>query len=374
MELLFYISVGFVAYTYVGYPLIIVIWGTLFPRRVSKKYQHVPLSVVVAAKNEEINIKARIDNLLSQDYPRDMVQIIVVSDGSTDRTAELARSAGESVIVIETDGAVGKAAALNLGLQRATNEIVVFADARQRFSDNAFAELAAMFNDETVGAVSGELIIESGVGSEVGTGVGLYWQYEKLIRRMESASGSVVGATGSIYAIRRALYEPLAEHTVLDDFLIPMRIVLRGYRVVFVRSARAYDISSATTGEEFSRKVRTLAGNFQAVSMEKRLLHPRLNPVFFQFVSHKLARLVVPYFCITALVTSLILPGAFFNAAFAVQAIFYLLGILNQTPLGSSPIAKPLRVAWTFIVLNAAAVVGLWVYITRRDDVLWKKS
>jgi biofilm PGA synthesis N-glycosyltransferase PgaC len=375
MEALFLVSVAFIVYTYLFYPLVIFLWGTLFPRRIEKSYQRIPLTVVLAVRNEESNIEARLEDLSAQNYPADLVEIVVVSDASTDRTVELARRfEGDRVKVLELARSAGKSGALNAGVVAATNDVIVFADARQRFGDNVFAELAAVLADERVGGVSGELVIEPRGGSDVGQGVGLYWRYEKLIRRMESASGSVVGATGSIYAIRKGLFVPLPEHTLLDDFVVPMRIVLRGYRVVFERLARAYDISSATAAQEFARKVRTLAGNFQAVAIEKRLLDPFRNPVFFQFVSHKLARLVVPYFCIAALVSSGLVAGAFFRTLFALQLVFYGLGLLNLTVIGRTWIGVFTRVSWTFIVLNAAAVAGFWVFVTGRYRTVWKRA
>ncbi len=376
MRIVFIASVAVILYAYALYPAIIVVWARLFPRRVEKRYRQVPVSVVIAARNEESNISARIENLIAQEYPRALLEVIVVSDGSTDRTAELARQFGQhGVNVVECSAAVGKAAALNIGVATATHGIVVFADARQRFSPNAIAELVSAFHDETVGAVSGELILLSGddVG-EVHEGVGLYWKYEKLIRRSESAVASVIGATGSIYAVRRRLFVPLEPHTLLDDFLVPMRIVLAGYRVIFIRAARAFDFSSQTAKREFARKVRTLAGNFQAVAMEPRLLNARANPVMFQFVSHKLMRLIVPYCCVAAWVTSALLPGPVYAAAFGLQTLFYGLGILNLTPLKNSPVATVFRVSWTFIVLNAAAVMGLWVFLTRQERMVWRKT
>jgi len=372
VDLWFYVSVGVVLYTYVAYPIIIVLWGTILPKRVEKRYESPPLSVVLAVKNEEINIRARVENLLSQDYPEDLVEIIVVSNGSTDRTVELARQFDEERVKVIDVPPVGKAGALNIGVAAATHDIVVFADARQKFGENVFAELMAMLADGRVGAVSGELIIEQGAGSDVHEGVGMYWHYEKLIRRMESAADSVVGATGSIYAIRRPLYVPLEERTLLDDFLIPMRIVLQGFRVVFARSARAHDIASSTTAQEFARKVRTLAGNYQAVAMERRLLDPTRNRVFFQFVSHKLMRLVVPYFCLAALATSAFSSTPLLRVAFWLQVVFYGLGLLSLTPLGKSKLGALTRVSWTFVVLNAAAVMGLWVFVSGRDRSVWK--
>ncbi|HXV12879.1 MAG TPA: glycosyltransferase, partial [Candidatus Krumholzibacteria bacterium] len=175
MKLVFFISIATIVYAYLLYPAIIVVWARLFPRRVAKRYRQVPVSVVIAARDEEANISARIENLIAQEYPRALLEVVVVSDGSTDRTAELARHfANHGVNVVECSSPVGKAAALNIGVATASHGIVVFADARQRFSSNAIAELVSMFHDETVGAVSGELILLSGddVG-EVHEGVGL---------------------------------------------------------------------------------------------------------------------------------------------------------------------------------------------------------
>ena len=377
IAVIFIVSAAVVVYAYLAYPIIVMAWAKLRARRVEKRYRQLPVSVVIAARNEEANISARIENLLAQEYPRELLEIIVVSDGSTDRTAELVRLyAAQGVQMLECTAPVGKATALNIGVAASTRDVVVFADARQRFSPNAVAELVSVFHDPAVGAVSGELILvaREEVG-EVHEGVGLYWKYEKLIRRCESSIFAVVGATGSIYAVRRNLYVPLAANTLLDDFLVPMRIVLAGYRVIFIRAARAFDFSSETASHEFSRKVRTLAGNFQAVALEPRLLDPRVNPVLFQFVSHKLVRLVVPYCCVAAWVTSgLLFDTPVFRAIFIAQTLFYAAGLLMLTPLRSSRVAAISRVSWTFIVMNAAAVVGLWFFLTRDEHEIWRKT
>ena len=374
MILLFWICVAFVIYTYALYPMMIAIWGSTFPRRVDKKYETMPLTVVLAVRNEERHVQARLENLLTQDYPADMVEVVVVSDGSDDKTVEIAQSFDSKVVKVIDAPAGGKAAALNLGVAAASHDIIVFADARQRFSENAFAELVAMFADDTVGAVSGELIITQKRESEVGEGVGLYWQYEKLIRRMESAVDSVVGATGSIYAIRKQLFRELPPNTLLDDFVVPMRIVLQGSRVVFSRSAKAFDWTAERGAHEFRRKVRTLAGNFQAMAFEPALLNPSKNRVFFQMVSHKLTRLAAPYFMVAALVSNLFLDGPFFAFTLWLQFVFYATVLLGFTPLVSARVGGIVRVAWTFAVMNAAAVMGLWVFITGKDKMVWKKS
>jgi len=373
MKALFFISACVIVYTYAVYPLVILLWGTFFRKFASKSYGHLPLSVVLAARNEESRIEDRLANLLGQEYPPELIEIIVVSDGSTDRTLDIAKEFGDPRIkVIDMQVPSGKALAINAGVDAASGEIIVFADARQTFSRNAFAELISMFNDEHVGAVSGELVFSREGSGDVREGVGLYWQYEKLIRRKESAADSVVGASGSIYAVRKKLFTHLPAGTILDDFLLPMRIVLRGYRVLFVRSAKAFDRVSSSASREFSRKVRTLAGNFQALKFEKDLLNPRKNRLFFQFVSHKLARLVVPYFCLGLFWSSLFLQGFFFRSALFLQFIFYGSILINFTPLGKKPVGSIGRIAWTFVVMNAAAVAGLWMFISGREKSAWK--
>lgn len=367
MEALFVISIGFLAYTYALYPMILVIWATLFGKRVGKRYRASPLSVVVTAHNEEKHIRARLDNLLSQDYPPEMIELVVVSDGSRDRTVELARATGDPrVRVIELPEPVGKARSINAGVAAASNNIIVFADARQRFAENALAELAAMLDDETVGAVSGELVIQRRHGSDVREGIGLYWRYEKRIRRFESKIDSVIGVTGPIYAIRKSLFEPLPHDVLLAHFLTSLRITLRGYRVVFARSARAFDWAKETAGREFTRRVRSLAGHLQVLVLERDLCDPRRNRVFFQMVSHRLARLVAPLCFFLALVSNVFVDGIFFRVTLAIQLLFYSLLLLRFTPLMGSRVGGLIRVVWTFAVLNAAAVVAWWVFLTGR--------
>ena len=365
MELLFWLSIGFVAYVYAGYPLILELWAR------SRKDRHraadetgpqrLPgVSIVVAAHNEGARLGARLQNLRSLDYPPARRQIIVVSDGSTDDTAAVAgRHAPHVELVVVPKG--GKALALNAGVERATFDIIVFADARQTFAPDALRQLVAPFADPAVGAVTGELLLDcesalfsnrraegerrraraSPAGHEraerrtsidrritlessIADGVGLYWRYEKRLRRLESAVASTIGATGAIYAIRRALWTPLPADTILDDVLTPMRVVMAGFRVVFDDRAHAYDRAPADSDAESRRKVRTLAGNFQILWLEPRLLLPWRNPVWFQYLSHKVGRLLAPYALLAAFVATVSLAphSAFYLAMLAGQVAF----------------------------------------------------
>jgi cellulose synthase/poly-beta-1,6-N-acetylglucosamine synthase-like glycosyltransferase len=362
MEVLFWGSALFILYVYAGYPALLVAWTrvsrhTVRPAAANRPFPAV--SIVVAARNEAARLPARIENLLSLDYPADRRQIIVVNDGSTDDTlGALARFEG-SIDVLSIPP-TGKAAALNAGVARARHDVLVFADARQTFSPGALLALTAPFAEPGVGGVTGELLLDfeaggarraggerrrgsgstrraddrrtagdrrHGGGSTIGEGVGMYWRYEKALRRMESAVGSTVGATGAIYALRRSLWRPLPDQTILDDVLAPMRAVLAGYRVVFAEDARAYDGATPDAAAESRRKVRTLAGNFQILWLEPRLLVPFVNPVWLQYVSHKIGRLAVPYALIALLAANIALAAqhVLYGLTLAGQCGFYLL-------------------------------------------------
>ena len=333
MVSIFWISAAIVAYVYAGYPLLLALWARLVarqPRRASiESVSSWPsISIILAARNEAPRLPARLTNLLTIPYPGRR-EVIVVSDGSTDDTRGTVATFGHHVRLVEVP-AGGKPLALNAGVSVATGDILVFADARQRFSDDALLHLAANFADPRVGGVTGELVLdaeEQASDSTVGDGVGMYWRYEKWLRRNESAVWSTLGATGAIYALRRELWEPLPAGTLLDDVLAPMRAVLAGWRIVFEENARAFDHASPDAEAESRRKVRTLAGNYQILAQEPRLLLPIVNPVWLQYVSHKVGRLLVPWALLGAFFASagLMFNGWFYATAFAAQALFYLL-------------------------------------------------
>jgi cellulose synthase/poly-beta-1,6-N-acetylglucosamine synthase-like glycosyltransferase len=228
----------------------------------------------------------------------------------------------------------GKPLALNTGVAAASGDIVIFADARQRFCRTALRSLVSNFSDPQVGGASGELVLDCESGSStstIGEGVGVYWTYEKWLRRKESQIRSTLGATGAIYALRRALWQPLPPETLLDDVLAPMRAVLGGWRVVFDEEATAEDRTAPDAAAEARRKRRTLAGNYQILAQEPRLLLPFVNPVWLQYMSHKVGRLLVPWALIVAFISSAVLAPAswLYALAFVAQAAFYGLAVVG---------------------------------------------
>jgi poly-beta-1,6-N-acetyl-D-glucosamine synthase len=327
---LFWSSLVCIVYVYAGYPLLLQAWRRVARRPVHKHYQEPSVSLVIAMHNESMHVERKMRNVSELDYPADKLQVIVSLDGCTDGTDALVRDyAAAGVVVVHSPVRQGKAAALNSGVARAQGELVVFADARQQFERNAVRELAANFADDSVGAVSGELILLDGQAREASDGVGAYWRYEKLLRALESDIHSVVGATGAIYAIRRDLFHPLPPDTILDDVAIPMRIVLQGKRVVFDRAARAYDVVSETPEVEYRRKTRTLSGNYQLFAQMPELLAPWRNPVCLQLVSHKLGRLLVPHCLAVLLVSNLFLLEGIYLVLFASQVLWYTLAAVG---------------------------------------------
>lgn len=362
----------FISYTYVGYPL--QLWVLSRIKRIGvRKEQIAPLvSVVMSVLNEEKNINERLENLLCQDYPAGKIEIIVVSDGSTDNTCEIVSDYSENrVRLIELRERKGKALALNDGIAEAKGEIVVFADARQRFEADAVSHLVANFHDPQVGCVSGELFFWNDAESRIKAEMGAYWNYEKQIRKMESMAGSVVGATGAIYAIRRNLYRLLPAGTILDDVMIPLNIVTQGYRCIFDGSAVAYDAVSKDAAQEWGRKVRTLAGNWQLLSLCPALLLPWRNPCWWRFLSHKIMRLLVPFALVSLFTSGALLAGGCYRAATVVQLLFYAAALAGVI-VPAARRARIVSLGYFFLVMNAAAVAGFWLWIAGRCSTAWK--
>jgi cellulose synthase/poly-beta-1,6-N-acetylglucosamine synthase-like glycosyltransferase len=411
MRELFWGSALFIAYVYVGYAVLLLLWaravragrahrqhaGANLQANGAGGYELPSVSIIIAARNEARRLPARIENLLALDYPADRRQIIVVSDGSHDDPASALARFGDRVRLLEVPPA-GKAVALNAGARSATGDILVFADARQTFAPDALRRLTAPLADPNVGGVSGELILgaegaagrrsraqrrvrsnaermdhdrrvsDRRIGSTVGDGVGFYWKYEKLLRRLETEIGSMLGATGAIYALRRSLWRPLPPGAILDDVLAPMRAVLAGRRIVFEPAARAFDYTSRDSVAESRRKIRTLAGNVQILWFEPRLLVPFLNPVWLQYSSHKVGRLLVPYALMALFASSIVLSGTSLIYAFAlfVQVAFYLQGgygawlehRMEVAPQNRSLVQRMGGVAFTIVVMNVSAVAG----------------
>jgi cellulose synthase/poly-beta-1,6-N-acetylglucosamine synthase-like glycosyltransferase len=370
MRWAFWWSAAWIGYTYLGY--VAVLWGRarLRPWPAQRSAYEVPVSIVMVVRNEERVLEKKLRNLLELDYPGEQWQVVVVSDGSTDRTEAILRQyvSHPRIRVIMNQLSEGKACGLNDAIARTAGEIVVFTDARQKIETGAIRLLLENFADSDVGCVSGELMLGDFDGGEAVRGMGLYWKIEKTIRELESASGSVVGATGAFYAVRRKFLVPLPPQTILDDVYLPMHVVRQGCRVTFEPRARAWDVVSLGTDQEFRRKVRTLSGNYQLLQMAPWILSGS-NPVLFEFVSHKLMRLLVPFALLTMLVSSIFLTHPLYRFALALQLALYGFALLGMLGLKQGLLSRIADAALTFVILNTAAIVAFANFATGRKEV-----
>ncbi|HXW89071.1 MAG TPA: glycosyltransferase family 2 protein [Terriglobales bacterium] len=369
MRWMFWLSAGVLGYMYAGYGLWLWLRSFLRPRPIDRAPSLPSLSLVMVVRNEERYLEEKLRRLLELDYCAERCQVVVVSDGSTDRTEAILRdfAVHPRVCAILNALAAGKASGVNDAMAWAQGELIVFTDARQTIEPGAIRLLAENFADPAVGCASGELMLGSPDSGEAAQGMGLYWKIEKKIRELESASGSVVGATGALYAVRRELVPPLPPGMILDDVYIPMQVARQGFRVVFDGRARAWDLPHQGREREFGRKVRTLTGNYQLLQLAPWLLR-RENPVRFEFVSHKLLRLLAPFALAAALISSVFLAAPVYRAALVCQILFYLLATLGITQRNHGPLTRMTDAAFTFVMLNTAALIAFANFVTGRKQ------
>lgn len=365
-------SAALLLHVFVGYPLLVWMQARLRPLPVARRAILPTVSIVMAVHDGERFIRAKLASLKQLDYPAELIDIVIACDGCHDTTVTTARrSTDPRVTVLDFPNRRGKAACLNDAVALTRGEVLLFTDVRQKLSPVALKELVANLGDPTVGAVGGELHMEN-VRSGFAQGVDFYWRYEKGIRHAESLSGSTIGVSGALYAIRRSLFQPLPAGTVLDDVLVPMRVAAQGKRVVFEPKAMAWDQPSQLPEDERRRKIRTLAGNYQLIQLAPWLLAPWRNPLWFRFVSHKLLRLFAPWLILALTISTGLLFTRHPMYALAFGALIgglLLVGLARlQPPLGR---LLPLRIAVAFFYLNLFAAQALVAFARNRRLHLW---
>jgi biofilm PGA synthesis N-glycosyltransferase PgaC len=367
MKWVFWGASGLIAYTYLGYAGWLWLRSRYRPNPVRLGSFTPFVSIVMIVRNEAAVLPSKMRNLMGLNYPQNLHEIVVVSDGSTDSTNEILSQFAEDqrIRVILNSELRGKAAGLNDAIHAARGEIVVFTDARQKIESDAVRMLVENFSDPAIGCASGELMLGDPASAVAPHGIGLYWTIEKKIRHLEAASGSVIGATGALYAVRRSLLVAVPPETILDDVYIPMHVVRQGARVIVDGRARAWDQPDLGSDREFARKVRTLSGNYQLLRLAPWLLS-KANPVKFEFVSHKLLRLAVPFALAAVLVSSVLLQEPLYRIAFWAQLGFYGLSLLAMAQLKPSILGRTADAAFTFVVLNTAALVAFGNFVTGR--------
>jgi cellulose synthase/poly-beta-1,6-N-acetylglucosamine synthase-like glycosyltransferase len=373
VEVLFWICCAVLLWTYAGYPAVMMGRAALRRDRPAAGTDGEPASpympsvtVILAVRNAAAELVARVENLLEQQYPSELLDIVIACNGCADDTEAVARrlaARSPRVAVVCSAPEAGKAGSLNAGAAAAGGDVLVFADARQRFDPQAVAELVAPLHDAGVGGVTGSLLIGSTADAVV-AGVGRYWQLETQLRLAESRTGSVVGAAGAIYAVRRRLFQPLPAGVLLDDVYLPISVVWQGYRISMAPAAVAYDRPSLDGAAEYRRRVRTLVGNLELLRLMPGLLLPVSNPIFARYVSHKLFRVLTPVFCIGLVVSGMALTGWLYKGTASALLAIYALGALGMVVQ-----SRMLAVPSAFLLLHRAGIAALLRPTQRASDI-----
>jgi cellulose synthase/poly-beta-1,6-N-acetylglucosamine synthase-like glycosyltransferase len=370
MKLAFWMSAAVVAYAYLGYPLILVFLRLFLHAPTDKATIEPSVSVIVPAYNEQHVIEAKIRNLASLDYPMEKLEVLIASDGSTDRTVEFAERAakGASVRVLAFAENRGKMSVLNDAVRVAKGEIVVLSDASALWAPESIRHLVANFADPAVGAVSGVYSVRRPSEAQLGDQENLYWKYETFLKTRESEICSVLGGHGQILAVRKELYPYPSAAIINDDYVIPVRVLAGGSRVVYEPKAIAFEEAKEMAG--FQRRVRVMAGNIQQIGeLSSFLWPPRLLPIFF-FVSHKLTRSMVPILMVLIAVANVFLLRSYpYRLLFAVQMLFYGVALA-----GSRWKLQPglLRMPFYFCFVSAAYLWGAFGSLQGNHAVKWK--
>jgi cellulose synthase/poly-beta-1,6-N-acetylglucosamine synthase-like glycosyltransferase len=369
MHSLFLLSLVLVVYAYAGYP--VALWCLTIIKR-GPKIQENPswlpkVSLLISVYNEEAILEEKIRNSLSLDYPRELLEIVVISDGSTDQTEEIAKRFVHQGIVLKSyPGRIGKTACLNQVMAAISGEIIIFSDANSMYATHVVRALIEPFADPAIGYVTGGTSYVSDENGKMGESIGLYSRLERMTKLLESRIGSCVGADGAMFAIRRSLYEPL-DRVDINDLVIPLRIIRGGFRGVYTPSALCVEVASKEATHEFRRQVRIAARTIRAVMTHRALLNPFRYGIFaFQFMSHKFCKLVVPFLLLSTLISNAALMGAgtFYLVTLVLQLMVYgtaLIAMRSAIPHQSgSAVQRLLDVVHSFILVNVAVAVA-WV-------------
>ena len=376
LPLIFWACFFLVAYTYLLYPAVLFLASSaarLWPRvRVAREAGSPSVSLIIPAHNEERHLPAKLANLAALEYPKDRLEVLFVSDGSTDATNDILgrAAAGGDITLLALPARGGKSSALNQAVPRARHDVLVFSDAATLFAPDAVSKLVRHFADPRVGVVCGALQFQASAESRQTEG--LYWRYESLLRLMESRIGVTLTASGAIYALRRACFVPLSADTLVEDLVVPMTARRLGFRVLYDPEACGTDFAASTVAGEFSRRVRIATGSFRALG---GLLRGPLDPVTaFAFVSHKLLRWTLPFLLIGMLVTSAaLLEAPLYRALFVLQVLFYgwgLAGYLFRPRIQGIRFAL---VAYYLLAIHLAFLVGFVRYLSGRREIEWRQ-
>ena len=385
MITVFWISLFLIFYTFFGYGLLLFVLvklKRLFSPGKRKQYAFDDLpscTLIVAAFNEQEYMEEKIANTLALRYPTAKLEFIFVTDGSSDQTPDIV-SRFPQIKLLHQPERKGKIAAVHRAIQQVTSDLIVFTDANTFLNEDALVNLCRHYADDTVGAIAGEKRVMVDEAADATAGEGFYWKYESKLKAWDSELYSVVGAAGELFSIRRSLYEPVPANSVLDDFMISMRIAEKGKVIVYEPEAYAMESSSANITEELKRKIRIAAGGIQSVIWLKALLVPFKFPLLsFQYISHRVLRwTITPLLMILVFILNLLIvvqqPASLYSLLLVAQIVFYLSAYLGKVLELRKLRVKILFVPYYFCVMNYAILAGQLRYILGEQSVIWEKA
>lgn len=375
-EIVFWLAVGLIVFTYIGYSLVILVLSRVLRNPVIRAPLEPKVTYLITAYNEEKNIAGKLEQTLSLNYPKDKLEIVVASDGSTDRTDEIVKGFDDrGVKLIRVEGRVGKTETQNQAVKQASGEIIIFSDATTRYERSAIRNIVRNYADPSVGAVSGRYEYFNPTGAAIGTGSILFWKYENLIKTLQTNIKTITGCCGCIYSVRREAYAPLPAD-IISDLVEPLKVLEKGYRIVFEPDAIAFEETTEKTKEEFRMRVRVITRGMRGLLYMKKLFNPlRHGFVAFQLFSHKVLRWFIPVFLAVALVSNLFLVGdRFYNTTLALQLVFYAFAVIGFAAEKRGVLAKPLTVPLYFMTVNIAAVVAMYRIWKGHKAVTWETA
>ncbi len=379
----FILSCSVIFYNYIGYAIIALGFNRIkriFKKSVAEENRFPNVSFIVASYNEESCIEEKLRNSLDQDYPKDRIEFIFVTDGSSDGTNSII-SKYSQVHLLFIPERQGKSAAVNRAVLAAKNEILIFSDANALLNKDATAKITHHYNDRKIGGVAGEkkVLPSASATDEVGAGEGLYWKYEALLKKIDSEFYSVVGAAGELFSVRKELYDVIDHSVILDDFVLSLQVAQKGYRIAYEPGAYAMELPSASLKDEQKRKIRIAAGGFQAIKILAPLFafwrYPRLS---FLYISHRVLRWTLSPLCfITALISNIILaffyPSTPFTVTLLLQSLFYAAALLAlYVPSDKGPL-KILKLPYYLVFMNISVLKGFVRFMERRQSGTWEK-
>ena len=374
-QILFWTCVGLLAYVYVSYPLLVYVVSVLFPKRVRTGEIEPPVTVLITAFNEEAALAEKLANTLTIDHPADKLEILVASDGSTDRTDEIAREwEPRGVSLYRQEGRVGKTETQNNAVRQATGEIILFSDATTMYREDVLTALLRYFADETVGCVAGRLVYVDDERTNVGTGAKQYWSYETFLKTAESRACSIIGASGCLYAVRRSAYEPMYPEAC-SDFLICTNLYRKGLRSVFAPDAVCFERTNRRAADELAMRVRVISQTFTDLWRNRDMLNPFKSGFFaVELFSHKVLRYAVPLILLVLLVASIALANKspFYTSVLLLQVVFYMLAVAGWLLELAGKRLHLLAVPLYFVLANLASAVGFYKFLRGETYTRWE--